>query len=459
MPLFKRPHGQLVWDDVKKLLDQEAPENELLDYKRNCPSRIEPTIAAMANTYGGDIVIGVDEKADGTPEAAAAVRGVANAANLKQSIEQKNFNIQPPILGLFVEVVPIPESEHPDGRDDSAVLVIRIPQSDLLPHFVVGQGHFGRAGSHGRPYRDEHLTTARIEWLADRRQRHVEFRDDLLAWIDELHYSVAWHKVWCVPQFPSPSTALWEGDQNKLWDAIPRVWVRTVPCPFFWPQFPVNPVCRSVQHGVLWRAELEKSGVPIDHISRPGSIWLFPSQTCLVDDRGLVAMKGIAYHEVTSLARETEGGRVESRGVMIDWTIIATHLTGVCRYAAALYNRHGYNGPVQFGIEVGLADDVRRTDLFLGMSPPPSRLGDAKSIQWDEGPPHGRGRELSDDPLTTRARRLSETHECLVGDLLDRARQALLTSSWTRGFNHRMSAEKSEGYVERIEAAFVPAQP
>ncbi|MBP7868680.1 MAG: ATP-binding protein, partial [Firmicutes bacterium] len=222
MPLFRKSHGQLAWDDVKELLDQGAPENELLDYKRDCPSRIEPTVAAMANTYGGDILIGVDEQADGIPVPAVAVKGVANAANLKQSVEQKNFSIQPPVLGLFVEVVPIPKDEHPDGRDDRSVLVIRIPQSDLLPHFVMGQGHFGRAGSHRRAYTDEHLSTARIEWLADRRRRHVEFRDELMQFVDGLQYGTVWRKVWCVPLFPMGS--VWAGlDGSQIEGLCPRI--------------------------------------------------------------------------------------------------------------------------------------------------------------------------------------------------------------------------------------------
>jgi hypothetical protein len=171
-------------------------------------------------------------------------------------------------------------------------------------------------------------------------------------------------------------------------------------------------------------------------------------------------MKGISYDEVMSQTRKTESVRVEVNGIVVDWTIVATHLVGVCRYAAELYARNGYNGPVQFGIEIGLADDVRRVDLLLGMSRPPSRVGganEAPRIIWGDDSPSGRLRALSDDPLTTRARRLSETHECLASDLLEQARQALLASRWTRGFNHRMSAEENEGYLERIEAAFIPA--
>lgn len=458
MPLFRKPHGQLAWEDLRELIARETPENELLDYKARCPDRIEPTMAAMANTYGGDIVIGVgerDEKNDGRPVPITQVKGVAGGARLQQSIEQRNFSIHPPILGLHVEVVPIPQADHPEGRDDCALVVARIPGSDLVPHFVAGQGHFGRAGSHRRPYRDEQLTTARIEWLADRRQRHVEFRAELLEWLDYVQYSVAWHKVWCVPQYPSPTPQLWDCLPTELVKSIPRVRVATGSGLFLQSDFPEPISYRAVQHGALFTATRDEQ-VSVEHATRPGARWLSPALTYLVDDRGLLGMKSICKGEITALTKDVHGGTA-SDGVLIDWTTIAVQMIGITRHAADLYARHGYNGPVQFGMEIGLADDVAPLDLFLGMSFPPSPM------RGPEGPPpvmwSNDVERLSAYPMATRQRRVIETHECSALDLHDKVRQVLCISRWARAFNYSMSQDDSCSYLEEIDAAFDSADP
>ncbi len=459
MPLFRQPHGQLKWDDIKDLVGREVPENELLDYKGDSSHRIERVIAAMANTYGGDIIVGVNERAndDGKPEELSQVRGRPNALAIKQSIEEMNFNIHPPVLGMDVQVVGVPLAEHPDRRGDCAVVVVRIHQSDLVPHFVANQGHFRRAGSHGRPYRSEHMTTEMIQWLEDRRRRHVEFRDDLLTWLDEIHWSVAWHKVWCVPQFPSPGARLWEGRRNNLWDAIPRVPVKDGTRPFFWSHLLLEPTHRYLQNGVVWRIGSTERGMPVEWADRPGSAWLSPAHTLLVDDRGLVAVKGIAEPEVMARAHEVVGTRVESDGTVIDWTIIATHLVGVSRFASSLYAGCGYSGPVQFGIEIGLTAGVKRHNLFLGMSDPPTLIGrairDVPVTCW-EAP----ARQLSNNPLVARNRHLTEVHECLAGGLVGEVRRALSISAWTRAFDYEMQTASAEECVAGIEAAFDAAQ-
>ncbi len=439
MPLFRVVHGGLEWQHVKKLIELETPENELLDYKAADPSHIERAIAAMANTYGGDIIVGVSERDDGRPEPLGEVLGIREAARVKQAIEQKNFNIHPPVLGLSVQEVPIPQCEHPDKQADFAVVVVRIPQSDLVPHFLAGRGHFRRAGSHGRPYRDEHMTTEMITWLADRRRRHVEFRDDLLRQMDEMEWLPIWHKVWCVPQFPSPSTPLWEGTESELWKAMPVLRDRTIgPLPLFNAYFP-RPSGRSVQHGMLWSAFLTdpKKDLP--------SAQLRPSQIGLVDDRGLIGIRGITASEVGARLTNAQGAEL-SYGLLIDWTVIAVHLIGVSRYAYGLYTRNGYSGPVQFGIEIGCDHrNVGDYHLYLGVGPGPMAV-------WE---PQARVHQESYVPMAPAGRCVIETHECLVHELPARVRQAVARSDWTWAFDYRFPADMSE-YVRTLEATFGP---
>ena len=443
MPMFRVAHGALEWQHIKNLIELETPENELLDYKAADPSQIERVIAAMANTYGGDIIVGVSEQDDGRPEPLSEVRGVREAARVKQAIEQKNFSIHPPVLGLSVQEVPIPQCEHPDKQADFAVVVVRIPQSDLVPHFLAGRGHFRRAGSHGRSYRDEHMATEMITWLADRRRRHVEFRDDLLRQLDEFEGSPVWHKVWCVPQFPSPSTPLWEATESDLWQAMPRLCCRwDEPRPFFRAYFATRPSGRSVQHGVLWSESLT------DPVASLSLVTFRPSQICLVDDRGLIGVRGISTSELAAPISDL-GEPEPPCGVFIDWTLIAIHLIGVSRYAYGLYTKNGYSGPVQFGVEIGCEHTtVGDYPVFLGIRDKPR----GPYVTPPEGP-RSQIRETSHVPMAPAGRCVVETHECLVHELPAKVRQALTRSDWTRAFDYRLRADMSE-YIRTLEAAF-----
>ncbi len=455
MPLLKKPHGQLTWDDVRGLIAQEVPENELLDYKRQLPNHIENTIAAMANTYGGDILVGVAQRSadDGRPQPIDEVRGVARPGAVKQSIEQKNFNIHPPVLGMDVQAVTIPPSEDLQAPDDAAVVVVRIPQSDLAPHFVVGQGHFHRAGSHGRPYRDEHLATERIRWLDDRRERHTSFREELLGWMDWLAGSVAWHKAWCIPLFPLEAQKLHESDCDQADALLPTVGFGTGTQEFFRFDFAPPFATRSIQHGWLCRGQLDDH-VAVDRDNAPGVRWIRPFFAYYVDDWGLVGLKSLHKTEALSKTKPLGTSDLAAQAIVFDWTVVATHLMGVARHACALYQAAGYTGPVEFGVELGLAADVEPLPLYLGISRSPrerrSTTGsDTRMWIWGADIAH-----LSDEPMTARERRLREAHHALAQDLLDEVRAALIESRWTRAFDHRMRHEDSASYVASLEKAF-----
>jgi len=61
MRLLTAPITSIQWADVVAFCEMGLPESTTLDYKREMPSELERTIAAMANTSGGVILIGVDE--------------------------------------------------------------------------------------------------------------------------------------------------------------------------------------------------------------------------------------------------------------------------------------------------------------------------------------------------------------------------------------------------------------
>jgi hypothetical protein len=453
MPLFKAVHGTLTWDDIKGLLSREAPESELLDYKACEPKHIEPTMAAMANTYGGDILVGIAEQADGIPVPAAQVRGVAGSKGLKQSFEQKNFNIHPPILGLSVEVVPIPLAEHPDGKGDRAVVVIRIPQSDLAPHFIEGQGHFFRAGSHKRAYRDDCMPTARIQWLADRRRLHVEFRKQLVAFVDGLQYGLVYRKVWCAPRFPADS--LWpDMDKEQIEGCCPLIHeeFRNRDSRVFEHYQGGKFHSRAVQHGWVWQEEWRQARVQL-----PGGEHEVPYCTYLVDDRGLVVSKDIGFLElagVPSTPPDASQATVESGAAKLDWAATTARVIGVCEHARRLYEAAGYSGPVHFGLEVGV--DVARSDsgrprydaaVLLGSTV--IRAG-SSGVKWSSTLTSLRSSELK---MAAPEGRVAEEQVCLAGELTTIAKESQLHRRWVRAFGLVPTEEEVTDVVDAVVAA------
>lgn len=63
---FGKPLKEVSYQDVLDFCATKTKENEVLDYKEDFPTKLQKTIAAFANTYGGIIIIGVGEK-DGFP--------------------------------------------------------------------------------------------------------------------------------------------------------------------------------------------------------------------------------------------------------------------------------------------------------------------------------------------------------------------------------------------------------
>jgi len=458
MPLFR---GPVSWADIKTLIGQGAAEHELLDYKEysdRLSKRVVVTIAAMANTYGGDIVLGVGQDDYGKPKPLDEIVGVPRdqAAQIIESIEGQNWTIQPPVLGLSVEQVDVPPDDHPTGSADSCILVVRVLQSDLVPHWLPDRGHYCRAGSQNKPFRDVHLPTERIQWLLNRRNEHVAFRKRLLDWVDGLQGGIAWHKVWCVPLFPSPAHALWPLDERRVLDgSCPEIRTAQGPVPFANHGLACGGVVRTVQHGWVTQASEQQRYMrlhPHVGVQRRGSV------THVVDHRGLVVVKGITYRELAAGYDPVEQGIKgdgQSSYIAFDWYTVNLHLLGVCHQAAHIYASCGYRGPVEFGIELGVNPAEYSDHVYLG-STWPDVVG-KKTVLWSDRV----------DPITRNASmaepggRVIETHDCLAKDLLDEVWSAVGQSAWSRAFNTEWCSGngRSQRCVELLKEVFILPEP
>src|SRR3989339_276494 len=94
--LFTKPIEQISYDDVVLFCEQQISEGINLDYKYDFPNNLEKTIAAFANTFGGLVIIGVEDK-DSKPKLPA--NGIKYVRGLQERVIKIILdNISPPIF-------------------------------------------------------------------------------------------------------------------------------------------------------------------------------------------------------------------------------------------------------------------------------------------------------------------------------------------------------------------------
>ncbi len=163
--------------DLEALRENEVPEGILIDYKRDIyeltgDGRREflKDVSSFANTAGGHIIIGMDEKG-GLPTNLIGVEGNLDAQ--KQRLESLlRDRIEPRIVGVRMQPVAV--------SDDRNALVIRIPKSWNSPHAVVNHTRIfyarNSAGAHHASVDElRAMFTAGATFLDRAREFHRKF--------------------------------------------------------------------------------------------------------------------------------------------------------------------------------------------------------------------------------------------------------------------------------------------
>jgi Schlafen, AlbA_2 len=172
--LYDKPIEQITFDDITAFCTERRRESIHLDYKREIDSSIARTIAAMANTWGGLILVGVDED-DSRPR--LPVAGIAYEEHLRERVNDIILgNITPPVF---------PEIQICRSTDNQrALIVVRVAQSNLTPHAIRGNTRvYLRTDTSNQP--EELATVDRILWLVDRRQRSASLKEMFYQRADE----------------------------------------------------------------------------------------------------------------------------------------------------------------------------------------------------------------------------------------------------------------------------------
>lgn len=167
--LYTKNVSEISWQDVEDFCQQQIPEGVFLDYKENFPAHLDRTIAAMANTLGGIILIGVKANAQNKPQLPLA--GVPLAPGLSERVTQTILtNLTPPVFPEIAVCENVSKTH--------AVIVIRIPQSHQAPHAITHNTDvYLRTADRNQP--EARASLDKIEWLKDHRSKSAELRSVL----------------------------------------------------------------------------------------------------------------------------------------------------------------------------------------------------------------------------------------------------------------------------------------
>lgn len=130
MSFFDLPPSAITHAALDAFLQERLPESLNLDYKRELGDRVFETIAAMANTYGGIVLIGVDEDPQDPTRPQLPPLGVGRDER-ERLVNQSYTRFRPPFAP---DVVPVP---LPGGNE---VLVVRVDPSRAERPIVLTRG-------------------------------------------------------------------------------------------------------------------------------------------------------------------------------------------------------------------------------------------------------------------------------------------------------------------------------
>jgi hypothetical protein len=154
MSLFYKPLHEISIDDINSLIDNQVHETRNLEYKSKLPGTTNKEkkdflaeVTAMANSGGGDIIFGIEEKEDSIGDKKYALRGISR---INEDTEKNRLDcllrdgIQPRIIYYHFVSIPIDETKQ--------IYLLRIPRSLNTPHMVTlgGSQKFYARNSSGK---------------------------------------------------------------------------------------------------------------------------------------------------------------------------------------------------------------------------------------------------------------------------------------------------------------------
>lgn len=217
--IFGKKLTEVTTDDVKAFCQKKNKEGINLDYKKDFSSskKIAKTIAAMANTLGGWIIVGVEDDGDDKPKLPAG--GIDWDKQLSLRVTNLVIdNISPPTL-------PIIHVCDPDKKNKTFV-ILYVQESKDAPHWLFNENKLCiRLADRTSSTEWERLASAdEWEYLRQKREKsikvykaHRELLDDLFDAYDyESEYEYNRSRSSGLMNFPTPRMAGEENTKEKI---------------------------------------------------------------------------------------------------------------------------------------------------------------------------------------------------------------------------------------------------
>ncbi len=151
MSIHHKALADIAWADIETVARGGEPENALLEFKGLLPEKngrphpwydgrdqitdhtrdeLAAEIVALANAYGGRLIIGIRETRD-RPRKADGVEPLPRCEKFAEQFQQAFGSIvDPPIGGFQIRAIVDP------AADGAGAVVIAVPASDLAPHGI-----------------------------------------------------------------------------------------------------------------------------------------------------------------------------------------------------------------------------------------------------------------------------------------------------------------------------------
>jgi hypothetical protein len=356
--LYSKSINDITWNDVNSFCERMLSENSYLDYKREFPNNLETTISAMANTYGGIILIGVEEdRKENKP--ILPLQGITFERELETRVMDIILsNISPPV---FPEI-----HVCPDGQGEHAIVVIRIPQSHQTPHAINKNTNvYVRTGNRNKSHDLEEIATLdRIDWLKEGRRKSEELR------------------IFLVNQSEARIKRIYSDEKLKTGQAVkseksfrgdlrfpPGVLTLSI-CPLF----PKEPFMAPPEINKLYSKVLPSSSIFQLHHNPAGVIVSDGSYNSKVSINGEsfwhteFNIFGLFYYKQSHIFNDGNIGVIRIDEILC-------RLDDFLDSAVKFYNEISYRGALEFIIKLeNIRDD--ETVIYLGKLPPLSQVTD-----------------------------------------------------------------------------------
>ena len=277
--MFSIPIDVLTFEDVNNFCQARVREGLVLDYKLDFPQHLGKTIASFANTYGGHILIGVDETATGEP--VLPIAGVPLQSGLRERVVAIALDaINPPI---YPEVRVLEFSSPGATTKDRAVIMVRVHESQDGAHAVdQGTSVYLRVDNISKHFTRK-ATIDEIGWLTNKRQKSIAFKEQLVetarartcSHVETWRVSrrLPWEEprrnfvLWTAPKFPRSELV----SPQKLFDFSRRAdWGQQV-ADIDFPYGNASPIADGIRHPAAhghnyWYTEVNRYGLVYSRI-------------------------------------------------------------------------------------------------------------------------------------------------------------------------------------------------